>query len=278
MADWRPIIKRRMNGTPRIMGIINITPDSFFKDSRVNDLDLIVDRAIAMSDNGADWIDIGGESTRPGAKHVTSKNEINRVSKAIELVRDALPDIGISIDTRKSEVADVALKNGANLINDVSGLMDDKMKEVVADYKCPICIMHMQGLPESMQINPKYGDVIDEIKLFLEKSNNELIDLGVSPELIINDPGIGFGKLLGHNIELLKSGRDILCDQKLSLMWGVSRKRMFADLLGRDETIDRLAGTLGVAAMALEKEVDIIRVHDVPEHRDLFETMKVIGG
>ena len=129
-----------------------------------------------------------------------------------------------------------------------------------------------------MQINPKYGDVIDEIKLFLEKSNNELIDLGVSPELIINDPGIGFGKLLGHNIELLKSGRDILCDQKLSLMWGVSRKRMFADLLGRDETIDRLAGTLGVAAMALEKEVDIIRVHDVPEHRDLFETMKVIGG
>ena len=276
MADWRPMIKSRDNGFPRIMGIINVTPDSFFPDSRIIDLEVIVDRAISMSDNGADWIDIGGESTRPGAKNITIKEELKRVTKAIEAVREALPDIGISIDTRKSEVAKEALINGADLINDVSGLSDPKMKEIVADNKCPICIMHMKGLPGSMQEDPTYENVVNEVSNYLRETSNELLEIGVEPNAIINDPGIGFGKLINHNLELLSSGREILPDNNMSIMWGVSRKKMFSDLLGRDETEDRLAGTLGVAAIAPSKGVDIIRVHDVTEHSDLYSTMNAL--
>ena len=276
MADWRPIMKRRKNGFPRIMGIINLTPDSFFKNSRLNNIDLIVERAIHMADNGADWIDIGGESTRPGAGFVSPETELLRISKAIEYVRDALPDIGISIDTRKSVVAKEAIINGADMINDVSGLSDSEMKSTVLDSKCPICIMHMKGLPGNMQNNPSYENVIKDVNYFFESKNRELVEFGIETKYIINDPGIGFGKLLEHNLQLLSAGREILPDREISLMWGVSRKKLFADLLGRDENIDRLAGTLGVAAMAPSKEVDIIRVHDVAEHNDLYLSMGAI--
>ncbi|MDC1420253.1 dihydropteroate synthase [Euryarchaeota archaeon] len=276
MAEWRPITKSRKNGFPRIMGIINVTPDSFFKNSRLNNIDLIVERAIHMVDNGADWIDIGGESTRPGAGFVSPEKELLRISKAIEYVRDALPDIGISIDTRKSVVAKEAIINGADMINDVSGLSDSEMKSIVLENKCPICIMHMKGLPRDMQNNPSYKNVIKDVNYFLESKNRELTEFGIDSKYIINDPGIGFGKLLEHNLQLLSAGREILPNNDISLMWGVSRKKLFADLLGRDENIDRLAGTLGVAAMAPSKEVDIIRVHDVAEHNDLYLAMGAI--
>ncbi|MBT3641641.1 MAG: dihydropteroate synthase [Euryarchaeota archaeon] len=276
MADWRPITKSRKNGFPRIMGIINVTPDSFFKNSRLNNIDLIVERAIHMADNGADWIDIGGESTRPGAGFVSPETELLRISKAIEYVRDALPDIGISIDTRKSIVAKEAIINGADMINDVSGLSDSEMKSIVLENKCPICIMHMKGLPRDMQNNPSYKNVIKDVNYFFESKNRELAEFGINSKYIINDPGIGFGKLLEHNLQLLSAGREILPNKDISLMWGVSRKKLFADLLGRDENIDRLAGTLGVAAMAPSKEVDIIRVHDVAEHNDLYLSMGAI--
>jgi dihydropteroate synthase len=269
-------MKSRKNGFPRIMGIINVTPDSFFKNSRLNNIDLIVERAIHMADNGADWIDIGGESTRPGAGFVSSETELLRISKAIEYVRDALPDIGISIDTRKSVVAKEAIINGADMINDVSGLSDSEMKNIILESKCPICIMHMKGLPRNMQNNPSYKNVIKEVNYFFESKNKELADFGIDSKYIINDPGIGFGKLLEHNLQVLSAGREILPNKDISLMWGVSRKKLFADLLGRDENIDRLAGTLGVAAMAPSKEVDIIRVHDVAEHNDLYLTMGAI--
>ena len=273
MADWRPIIKCRDDGFPRIMGIINATPDSFFSESRVNSLESIVEKAIEMANNGADWIDIGGESTRPGATLVTADEEMKRVIKAIESIRDELPNIGISLDTRKAEVARNGLIHGADLINDISSLSDPQMLDVVIENKCPICIMHMQGSPENMQHNPSYGNAVREVGECLMGTSNELIQAGVKPEDIINDPGIGFGKNLSHNIELISSGRDIISDNKMSLMWGVSRKTIFADLLGRDETKDRLAGTLGVAAMAPKKGVDIVRVHDVAEHYDLYSTM-----
>jgi len=255
------------------MGIINATPDSFFSESRVNSLESIVEKAIEMANNGADWIDIGGESTRPGATLVTADEEMKRVIKAIESIRDELPNIGISLDTRKAEVARNGLIHGADLINDISSLSDPQMLDVVIENKCPICIMHMQGSPENMQHNPSYGNAVREVGECLMGTSNELIQAGVKPEDIINDPGIGFGKNLSHNIELISSGRDIISDNKMSLMWGVSRKKIFADLLGRDETKDRLAGTLGVAAMAPKKGVDIVRVHDVAEHYDLYSTM-----
>ena len=273
MADWRPIIKCRDDGFPRIMGVINVTPDSFFEKSRASNLDEILERAIFMSENGADWIDIGGESTRPGATEVTLKEELDRVSKAIEIIRDELPNIGISVDTRKSEVAMSALKHGADMVNDISSLSDPNMKNVILENDAPICIMHMQGIPKNMQNNPLYEDVVKEVKGHLKNISEELIQSGIDRRKIINDPGIGFGKLLEHNLSLLSAGREIVAHESMSLMWGVSRKKMFEDLLGRNETKNRLAGTLGVAAMAPKKGVDIIRVHDVREHYDLYTSM-----
>ena len=273
MADWRPIIKCRDDGFPRIMGVINVTPDSFFERSRASNLDEILERAIFMSENGADWIDIGGESTRPGATEVTLKEELDRVSKAIEIIRDELPNIGISVDTRKSEVAMSALKHGADMVNDISSLSDPNMKNVILENDAPICIMHMQGIPKNMQNNPLYEDVVKEVRGHLKLISEELIQSGIDRRKIINDPGIGFGKLLEHNLSLLSAGKEIVAHESMSLMWGVSRKKMFEDLLGRNETKNRLAGTLGVAAMAPKKGVDIIRVHDVREHYDLYKSM-----
>lgn len=273
MADWRPIIKCRDDGFPRIMGVINVTPDSFFERSRASNLDEILERAIFMSENGADWIDIGGESTRPGATEVTLNEELDRVSKAIEIIRDELPNIGISVDTRKSEVAMSALKHGADMVNDISSLSDPNMKNVILENDAPICIMHMQGIPKNMQNNPLYEDVVKEVRGHLKLISEELIQSGIDRRKIINDPGIGFGKLLEHNLSLLSAGKEIVAHESMSLMWGVSRKKMFEDLLGRNEIKNRLAGTLGVAAMAPKKGVDIIRVHDVREHYDLYKSM-----
>lgn len=273
MADWRPIIKCRDDGFPRIMGVINVTPDSFFERSRASNLDEILERAIFMSENGADWIDIGGESTRPGATEVKLKEELDRVSKAIEIIRDELPNIGISVDTRKSEVAMSALKHGADMVNDISSLSDPNMKNVILENDAPICIMHMQGIPKNMQNNPLYEDVVKEVRGHLKLISEELIQSGIDRRKIINDPGIGFGKLLEHNLSLLSAGKEIVAHESMSLMWGVSRKKMFEDLLGRNEIKNRLAGTLGVAAMAPKKGVDIIRVHDVREHYDLYTSM-----
>ena len=274
MADWRPMLKRREDGFPRIMGVVNVTPDSFHARSRSSDINHAVETAMKMASEGADWIDIGGESTRPGASPVTIEDELSRVIPAIEAIRSQLPDVCISIDTRRSEVAMQALNSGADMVNDVSAMSDPGMLSVVSEHDCPVCIMHMRGLPENMQDDPSYDDVVREVRGYLGKVAGLLMDEGVKPSQIIADPGIGFGKTLEHNIALLSSGRSIVPDERMSLMWGVSRKSMFLDLLGREDSEDRLAGTLGVAAISPEKEVDIIRVHDVAEHSDSFKAMK----
>ena len=276
MADWRPMLKRREDGFPRIMGVVNVTPDSFHQRSRSSNSDHAVEAAIKMASEGADWIDIGGESTRPGATPVTIDEELSRVIPAIEAIRSQLPEICISIDTRRSEVAMQALNSGADMVNDVSAISDPEMLSVVSEHDCPVCIMHMQGLPENMQDNPSYDDVVREVRGYLGKVAGLLMDEGVKPRQIVADPGIGFGKTLDHNIALLSSGRSIVPDDRMTLMWGVSRKSMFLDLLGRKDSEDRLAGTLGVAAISPEKEVDIIRVHDVAEHSDSFAAMKAV--
>ena len=276
MADWRPMLKRREDGFPRIMGVVNVTPDSFHARSRSSDINHAVETAMKMASEGADWIDIGGESTRPGASPVTIEDELSRVIPAIEAIRSQLPDVCISIDTRRSEVAMQALNSGADMVNDVSAMSDPGMLSVVSEHDCPVCIMHMRGLPENMQDDPSYDDVVREVRGYLGKVAGLLMDEGVKPSQIIADPGIGFGKTLKHNIALLSSGRSIVPDERMSLMWGVSRKSMFLDLLGREDSEDRLAGTLGVAAISPEKEVDIIRVHDVVEHSDSFKAMKAV--
>ena len=224
MADWRPILNRRSDGFPRIMGILNITPDSFHADSRVDSVDDALSRAKQMVEDGADWLDIGGESTRPGAEPVAIDEEMNRVLPVIKAVRTALPDVGISIDTRRASVAKAALDFGADLVNDVSSLSDPNMVDVIIENKCPICIMHMQGLPENMQKNPSYGDVVSEVRERLDLTAQKLVNLGLNPDMIVTDPGIGFGKLLEHNLSLLGAGKEIVPRQDMPLMWGVSRK------------------------------------------------------
>ena len=276
MADWRPLISRRDDGFPRIMGVLNITPDSFYANSRLSSVEETLEIATKMIDNGADWLDIGGESTRPGAKTIDSNEEIARIIPVIRAVRMKYPSIGISIDTRWADVAEAALDEGADMINDISALSDPRMIEVIKTKKCPICIMHMKGIPENMQDNPEYNDVVKEVREMLTEKVNLLVDAGIGVGQIIGDPGIGFGKLLQHNIALLSAGRDVIPMENMGLMWGVSRKRMFSDLLGRSDAEDRLAGTLGIAAMAKSRAVDIIRVHDVPEHTDLFRAMSTL--
>ena len=276
MADWRPMLNRREDGFPRIMGVVNVTPDSFHARSRSSNIDHATETAVRMASEGADWIDIGGESTRPGASPVTIADELSRVIPAIEAIRSQLPEICISIDTRRSEVAMQALNSGADMVNDVSAMSDSEMLSVISEHDCPVCIMHMKGLPENMQDDPSYDDVVREVRGYLGNVADSLMDEGVKPSQIVADPGIGFGKTLDHNIALLSSGRSIVPDDRMSLMWGVSRKSMFLDLLGREDSEDRLAGTLGVAAISPEKEVDIIRVHDVAEHSDSFRAMKAV--
>jgi len=276
MADWRPILNRRSDGFPRIMGILNITPDSFHADSRVDSVDDALSRSKQMVDYGADWLDIGGESTRPGAEPVGIDEEMKRVLPVIKAVRTAFPNVGISIDTRRAAVAKAALDLGADMVNDVSSLSDPNMADVIIENKCPVCIMHMQGLPENMQNNPSYGDVVSEVRERLDITAKKLVDLGLNPDMIVTDPGIGFGKLLEHNLSLLAAGKKISPRQDMPLMWGVSRKRLFADLISRSDSEERLAGSLGIAAMAPSKGVDIIRVHDVREHADMYAAMRAI--
>ena len=276
MADWGRILNRRDDGFPRMMGILNVTPDSFHADSRLNSVDEALALAGRMVENGADWLDIGGESTRPGAESVAAAEEAARVLPVVEAVRAAHPDVGISIDTRRASVARAALDAGADLVNDVSALGDSGMLEVIVEYGCPVCLMHMQGLPENMQNDPDYGDVVAEVRQRLGEVAKRLFDAGIEPRRVVGDPGIGFGKMLDHNTDLLSAGRGILPDERMPLMWGVSRKRMFADLLGREDSSERLAGSLGIAARAPAKGVDIIRVHDVEAHADLYASMRAV--
>ena len=196
MADWRPILNRRSDGFPRIMGILNITPDSFHADSRIDSVSDALARGKRMVDDGAEWLDIGGESTRPGAEPVSPDDEMQRVLPVVEAIRAALPDIGISIDTRRASVARAALAAGADMVNDVSALSDAEMLDVVVEVGCPICLMHMQGLPDDMQNDPTYGDVVAEVRSSLAASAQSLLDAGIDAERIIADPGIVFGKLL----------------------------------------------------------------------------------
>ena len=271
MDDLRPFLRRRPDGRCRLMGILNITPDSFHAASRV-DVDEAVERGLEMWSKGADWVDVGGESTRPGATLVDSGEEITRVIPVIQALRQANPDGLISIDTRRSNVARAALDAGANMVNDVSGLLDPAMEALVIERGCPVCIMHMQGEPGNMQQNPTYDNVVREVYASLTTTAERLIAKGHDSELICLDPGIGFGKNLTHNLELLHSRSD----SDYSILWGVSRKSMFNQLLGREETDDRLAGTLGVAAHAMLEGVDILRVHDVEAHTDLMTTLATL--
>ena len=258
------VLEGRSWRRPQVMGIINATPDSFHISSRKGDLK----RAMKMIEDGADWIDIGGESTRPGAEEVSIEEEIERV---VPLVKEISQYCKVSIDTRHVEVAKLALQSGATMINDVSGLRDKEMQQLVTESECYVCIMHMLGEPGNMQNNPEYDDVATEVTEMLTKKAQELVVKGHPIDKIFLDPGIGFGKTLDHNITLLKSSSAL---KPYPVLWGVSRKSMIGQICNQPDTEDRLSGSLAVAAKAFYEGIDIIRVHDVREHIDLFAVLE----
>lgn len=269
-------INRGENSPCIIMGILNITPDSFHSDSRRFELDDSVKRGIEIWDYGATWLDIGGESTRPGANPVDTEEELRRVIPVIKSLKERRPEGLISIDTRRAEVAREAIKAGAEMINDVSGFSDPEMIDVVIETGCAVCIMHMQGEPEKMQDNPEYKNCVDEVSSFLLGKAQELVDSGHPKELIIIDPGIGFGKLLEHNIELMKS-INTLTESNFSTLLGISRKSMIGQITGKQKTEDRLPGTLATSAFAFYNDIDLIRVHDIDENVDVMKVLSELN-
>ena len=262
-------IHRRSDSRPLLMGILNITPDSFFSNSRYS-IDDAVKEAKTMIKNGADWIDIGGESTRPGASKISIEEETNRVIPVIKQLRNDNPEVMISIDTRNHQVARLAIENGANMINDVSGLRDKQMLDLVLETGCAICIMHMNGEPGNMQDNPSYSDVVEEVASQLEQKAEELVAKGHSKELIVIDPGIGFGKTQEHNLKLMKA-IDRFKSSGYALLWGISRKSVIGNITGKSDASDRLSGTLASSLFASLNGVDMLRVHDIDEHIDLLK-------
>lgn len=234
-------------------------------------------KAKLMIKNGADWIDIGGESTRPGASKVSIETEIKRVIPVIKQLREANDKILISIDTRNHQVARLALENGANMVNDISGLRDKKMVDLIIEAKCAVCIMHMDGEPQNMQKNPLYNDVVEEVLCCLEKQAKALTDRGFPSDLILIDPGIGFGKTQQHNLLLIKSAKRFQ-DLGYGLLWGISRKSVIGHITGKQNASNRLAGTLASSLFGAQMGVDILRVHDVDEHNDFFNTYYTLSN
>ncbi len=268
------LIRKDALGRPKIMGIVNITPDSFHKNSRM-DYSSAVSIGLEMWKSGAHWVDIGGESTRPGSSEVSIETELKRVIPVIKELKKRMPKGLISIDTKKPEVARECIIAGAMMINDVSGLRNKKMFELVLSEKIPVCIMHMQNNPESMQVSPDYKDCLEEVSNILFSKADELIENGFPENLIILDPGIGFGKLTNHNLDLLRGTKKIKRDC-FSVMNGVSRKSIIGHITNQPDTSNRLAGTLAASAFGQINGIDILRVHDVKEHVDLSNVLSAL--
>lgn len=266
----RPLVLDR----PRIMGILNVTPDSFSDGGHWLSPREALMHAHHMAAAGADIIDIGGESTRPGAAKVSVQQEMDRVIPVIETLW-AETRIPVSIDTNKPEVMKAAADAGAGLINDVFALRRPGALEMAASLGLPVCLMHMQGEPESMQREPSYDDVTAEVSDFLLGRARVCEDAGIPRDKILLDPGFGFGKKLNHNLELLRE-LPALVERGYPVLAGLSRKSMLGAITGRDVD-QRLAGSLALAMLAIQKGAAIIRVHDVAETRDVIKALSAVA-
>ena len=245
------------------MGILNVTPDSFSDGGAFPEFGRATARALEMLNDGAGIIDIGGESTRPGAEPVPVDEELRRVLPVVEALRARAPDCLISIDTSKAAVAAAALERGAAIINDVTALRGDPaMAETVARAGAGVVLMHMQGAPPTMQQRPAYGDVVAEVRAFLTERLGAALVAGIPRECIALDPGIGFGKTAEHNLALLRELGTLGVDGR-PLVLGVSRKALLAKFTGSSELAERLWPTVAMTALAREKGVVVLRVHDV---------------
>jgi dihydropteroate synthase len=261
---------------PLVMGVLNVTPDSFSDGGQFVETSLAVERALRLAAEGADLLDVGGESTRPYSTPVDAKTELARVLPVIEKLAPDLR-IPISIDTSKAEVARQALAAGAELVNDVTALTGDpQMLEVARASRAGLCVMHMQGTPQTMQDNPTYDDVVDEVLEFLRARRDRLVAAGIEPARIALDPGIGFGKSHQHNLTLLAACHrfhELGCP----LLVGPSRKSFIGKVLG-DKTADRTAGTIGLVLSLAGQGVQIVRVHDVAPVRQALLLYEAAGG
>jgi dihydropteroate synthase len=274
MAE-RPAIEDRFR-RPSVMGVVNVTPDSF-SDGGVNfDAKDAIASARRMVAEGAAIVDVGGESTRPGAEAVTLDEELRRVAPVLEAVGTELP---VSIDTAKAEVARLAAELGAELVNDVTALQGDPaMAETVAEAGTYLCLMHMQGEPRTMQANPTYDDVVAEVGAFLEERLRFAVDAGIPEQRICLDPGIGFGKSVEHNFELIRRLGELTALGR-PLVVGVSRKRSLGRILGDpDATTGPLSASIAAAVAAYERGATILRVHDVQEHVEALTAARAVVG
>ncbi len=257
--------------TVKIMGILNATPDSFFDKSRAFGLAEALTHGQQLYREGADIIDIGGESTRPGSLPVEEKEELQRVIPVIQELSRQVP-IPLSIDTCKPGVAAAALKAGARLINDITGFSDPSMQRLAAESGVDICVMHMQGTPKTMQANPVYPEgIIPHLVTWFKQRIDLLLQAGVKEQQIIIDPGIGFGKTVADNVEILQNLPKLKAIG-FPVLLGASRKAFISKILNKP-TAELLPGTIAVNVVAIQGGVDIIRVHDVLEHRDVINLM-----
>ena len=273
--EWNfPGFKYQPATRPLVMGIVNVTPDSFSDGGRFRGLDQAVEQGLKLVHDGADILDIGGESTRPGATPVPLAEELERVIPVIERLA-AQVTVPLSIDTYKAEVARQALASGARIVNDISGLaFDQQMVDVCRDHDCAVIVMHIQGTPQTMQNNPTYEDVVGEIVAHFRTRLFELEQRGLKRERIAIDPGIGFGKTAQHNIEIL-SNIARLQQLERPVLIGHSRKRFLQKVLGKNLD-ERSFGTVGVSIALAQQNVDLLRVHDVAATQDAIAAWQAI--
>ncbi|GIU40239.1 dihydropteroate synthase [Shewanella colwelliana] len=263
--------KRLDLSVPQVMGILNVTPDSFSDGGKFTSIERACRHADQMVADGAAFIDIGGESTRPGAKDVSLQEELDRVIPLIEYVGNT-HDVCISVDTSKPQVMSAAVSAGAHLINDVRALQVPGALAAAAKLQVPVCLMHMQGQPRSMQASPEYGDIIKDISTFFHERVAACMAAGIAKERLVLDPGFGFGKTLSHNYELLHRLADF-SEFQLPLLIGLSRKSMIGNLL-QVEVEQRVVGSVAAAMIAVQRGAHILRVHDVKETMDMIKVMQ----
>jgi dihydropteroate synthase len=260
----------------KVMGILNATDDSFFPGSRVGSVENATNIAMNMIENGADILDVGGESTRPGSDPVSEEQEIGRVVPVIRGIREKNKDILISVDTYRAKTAEGAIKAGADIINDISAMtFDERMADVVVKYNVPVILMHIKGSPKNMQKSPHYDDVVGEVKDFFKERIEYAISKGIQRDKLILDPGIGFGKNFEHNMELIRK-IDSFYDFDLPVLLAVSRKSSIGAALGNLPVEERLEGTIAVSCFAAMKGVDMVRVHDVLENKRAITMIEVL--
>jgi dihydropteroate synthase len=273
-TSTHPLSRALAARRPLVCGVLNVTPDSFSDGGRFHSFDRAVERGRTLAAEGADLIDVGGESTRPGSRPPTLAEELDRVVPVVEALGRQVP-VPLSVDTSRPEVMREAVAAGASMLNDVRALRSPGALEAAVELGVPVCLMHMQRSPESMQEDPRYRDVVVEVRTFLAERMRACLDAGIPQEHLVVDPGFGFGKTLTHNVALLAS-LDAFTGLGAPVMVGLSRKSVLGQLTGRTVG-DRLPGSLAAAIVAVQRGATLLRVHDVAATRDVLTVLDAVG-